>query len=437
MRYEIPVKPATKPRKNAKRVRRATAPAPGPWLHEPFLERAADPSHQDAGQHALGAFLTLRLVDRFTPDAGDTPSQALEYQTRATRDYLLDLHAQTAEVGHLLEIVRLADAVRSGNNRRLLWSPVHAFAYWLEQELRLAEALDVVDTALRLNDGNALNEEIAANLQRGRILRLLGRFDEAREAYESARAKAMSIGDMHSALLGRIGDAIVMRQVGNLPASEKALREILKDAEEVNDGDAQARAHHDLGLVIAYQERAAEAIPHLFQAFELFEQQPYKLRALSDVGESLKRLGHYQAAEDAFTVVLRGATAQMRVYTLVELLELAALTGNRFGVDRWKKEIETVGDELPAEVAVDFDLQLGLAHGRFGNRRKAEEHLRSATQKAERFRLNEYLFRAESALRSLLENNELVSDSTPVTSVKPNEEVLEIADKLCNLRAAS
>lgn len=377
------------------------APVPETWLHEPFLERAADPKYQEWGQHSLGAFLTLRLVDRFNARATEMPRGALEYQINATRDYLLDLRPQNAETGHLLEMVRVAEAVVNGGKRQLLWSPLLAYAFWLEEELRLNEALDALDTALRLSDGTCVNEEAAANLQRGRVLRLLGRLDEARAAYETARDRALSVGDMHSVLLTRIGEANVLRQRGNLPASERALRDILKGAEEAGDCDAQARARHDLGLVLLERGRVNESVPHLYSAFELYERPSHRLRALSDVAEAMKRKGRYAAARDAFTTVLNAATPEMRPGTMIALLELSALLDDRISFARWRREIGSLFEQLPAERRVDFHLQLGIGEARFGHIADAERSLLEALSLAEQFRLNEYVFRAEAALKDL------------------------------------
>jgi len=163
----------------------------GSWLHEAFLARAAEPGNEQ-GRHALGAFLTLRLADRFDPSDEPAHPLALAYQVRATRDYLTDLEPQNVESNHLLQVVRMADAVQQGKSRAILWPPLLSYASWLEQELQLGEALDVVETALRLNDGKAPTEEIAALLQRARILRSLGQLDEATASYEAARVRAVT-----------------------------------------------------------------------------------------------------------------------------------------------------------------------------------------------------------------------------------------------------
>jgi len=402
----------------------------GSWLHEPFLVRASEPG-TDLGRHALGAFLTLRLADRFRPDE-DAHPLALAYQVRATRDYLLDLRPQNPEVSHLMEVVRLAEAVQQGGARTILEPPLLAYAFWLEEDLRLAEALDVVETALGLSDGSARTETIAGLLQRARVLRLLGRFDDARASYESARLHADSVGDMHSALLARIGNALVMQQLGNLQASEKALRAVLNDAGAANDRDAQARAHHDLGAVLVHCDRSREAVSHLYQAFELYERPAHKLRALSDVAETLKREGKYEAARDAFTVVLGSRPREeMRVTAMIAMIELSAQIGDRVGFSRWKGEVGANVNQLPPERGADFHLQVGLGCAVFGQRRSAEQSLRTALAIADRHNLNEYTFRVEAALAQLQQKP---APNTRGHSTMPgaeeSREYAEIAEKL-------
>lgn len=412
----------------------------GSWLHEPFLARASQPG-AELGRHALGAFLTLRLADRFRPDEEPSHPLALAYQVRATRDYLLDLHPHNAEVKYLLEVVRLADAVQKGGGRSLLWPPLLGYAHWLEQELQLDEALDVVETSLGLGDGCAPGEEIAALLQRGRILRQLGRLEEARASYDDGRARAVVAGDTHSALLGRIGDAIVMRQLGNLPGSERALRQIIGDAERLGDVDALARAHHDLGAVYNNRREGHRAIPHLYQAFELYEDAANRLRALSDVGEALKAQGHYGAAEDAFLIALNtGGTKQTRAVTMIALLELSALMDQRLSFARWKKEIEPLAEELPAERLADFYFQLGLGQAFFGQAKQAVRSLTKALAVSERHHLNDYAFRIRGELETVKKTAARHgAGQGPCRAEEPLREgaLIEIASKLHALRMAS
>ena len=410
----------------------------GSWLHEPFLARAAEPG-AELGRHALGAFLTLRLADRFRPEEEPSHPLALAYQIRATRDYLLDLHPQNPEAAHLLEVVRLAEGVQEGGVRSMLEPPLLAYAHWLEQELKLDQAFDVVETALGLSDGSAPTEGVSALLQRGRVLRHLGRLEEARASYEAGRARAEAAGDAHSALLGRIGDAIVMRQLGNLRGSEQALRQILADAEERGDRDVMARAHHDLGAVHNNKGEGREAIGHLYRAFELYPDTANRLRALSDVGEALKREGRHEAARDAFLIALKaGGTKQTRAVTMIALLELSALMDERLSFGRWKREIGAIVDELPAERLADFHLQLGRGHAAFGQFKQAERSLRQAVALSERHRLNEYAIRAQAELDAIKQEAAPHGAPQRLPCRADDESALaEVAGKLRALRMAS
>ncbi len=418
-----------------------TAIAPehsGSWLHEAFLARAAEPGNED-GRHALGAFLTLRLADRFDPSDEPAHPLALAYQVRATRDYLTDLEPQDVEATHLLQVVRMADAVQQGSSRAILWPPLLAYASWLEQELWLPEALDVVETALRLDDAAAPGEAIAALLQRARILRLLGRLEDAKQSYEAARVRAVAMGDTHSQLLGRIGQAIVMRQVGNLSGSEKTLRVILKDAEAARDQDAEARAHHDLGAATNQQGRVAEALVHFFEAFERYDRPGDKLRALLDVGDSLTRLGMHKAAEDAFALVLAWSpSVQQRAAAMEQMLELSGLTGNRLAFEHWYRELRSLDDQLPVIMSADFELALGCGYHRFGQRTRAQRHLRRALELAETNSLNELAFRAEEALKMLerAPEEERPRPTTQASSGEWGRSVSVVAGKLHALRSA-
>ncbi len=160
------------------------------WLHEPFLERIADQRFRERAAYTLGAFLVMRLVDRYAVGAGYTDPESLAYQESSALEYVSKLDQEDAEAGHLMELIRVSNQVRVRGSRKLLWAPLLAYAYWLEQELRLKEALDVVETALRMDDGTAPQEEVSALLQRAYILRLLGRLDLARASYHGARCRA-------------------------------------------------------------------------------------------------------------------------------------------------------------------------------------------------------------------------------------------------------
>jgi tetratricopeptide (TPR) repeat protein len=398
---------------------------PANGLHEPFLQRAADADAEPSSSHALGAFLTMRLVDQFTADRTTLQTDALAYQIRATSDFLRELHPPTVEGNHLLEIVRVADGVRDTRNVRLLWPPLLAFSFWLENQLRLPEALDVLETSLRISRAEVGEEDVAAHLQLGRVLRLSGKFAEAREAYARAGRLASRLGDTHSTLLSRIGQAIVVRFIGNLPESERMLLAVLRDAREQGDEDAEARACHDLSAAYYYMGRHVAAVQLAFEAFRLYGEQPRRTRALADMGMVLRELGHYSVAKRALLLALDyDPPMECRVRTVVELVDLAALMQDRISFERWRREADTCYDHMPPDERVEFEIKLGTGLAAFERWQEGEDHLRRAMALAEDRGLGEQLFRAEAQLREVQEGRDAQKRAATVpTEVDPAPEL--------------
>jgi len=406
-----------------------------PSLHEPFLARAADSSSPEPANKGLGAFLTLRLIDHFAADQGEPHREATSYQITATGEFLDDLYPSTPEVTHLREIVRVAATAIAESDRRLLFAPLLAFAYWLEQELRLDEALDVLSTALRLSDGRDSEEEVAAHLTQGRVLRLRGEFDAARSSYHRCGQIAAKLGDDHSVLLSRIGHAVVLQRVGNLPESERVLREVVAQAHGLGDRDAEARACHDLGGTLYFGGRAREAIPLLYRAYELHQSPLRQARALSDTGSLLIEIGCYEAANHAFRLVLSNhPPREVRIRTVLELLELSALVRDRISFERWRQELAHRREQLAPDEQVDFELKSGCGLGQFGLAGPGEKHLRAAVKLAEQYGMGERIFHAEEKLKELREHR-TADDRGSALPPETLKDEPSLADTLVRLEA--
>jgi tetratricopeptide (TPR) repeat protein len=406
---------------------------PNSNLHEPFLRRAADSEDGVISGVALGGFLTLRLADVFDGRFERLSADALVYQVQATRDYLGDLYPATAEVKHLQEIVRASQKGFEQRNRRVLWPTLLAFAFWLEQELRLEEALDVLDTAMGLSDGKDGEEEVATLLQKARVLRLTGSFEDAESYYTSAGERAHRRGDKHSELLGRIGLGIILEQRGNLPQSESVLRAVLKEAESTGDRDAMARACHDLSGTLAHMKRHGEAAAFAFRAFQLYDQHVPQLRALVDVGILLKNTAMFDAAEDAFHLVLgQGPPPEVHHNTIIELLDVAGSKRDRVGFERWRKACGDIEPQLPGRMVVDLRFKLGLCWARFGEQERARAALQETVQLANQYRMFKYAIEAETALSNIEKLNTQVRQKPE--AIPEDAAVAGIANRLHALR---
>src|SRR2546426_6671805 len=211
--------------------------------HAVFLHRLAGESESSALEPRLGraAFVTLRLVDLLGPEHTTLHPDAFHYQYVATARCCRDLPPGSTETSHLLGLVRsTSDAFRQ-QSTGLVLPALFAYAHYLEDEMRLEEALDVLDTLLRVG-GEKLTpaDAVGARLRRARVYRKLNEFDAAEQSYAEGGTMGAAIGDTHSELLSRIGRADTLRSRGNLVEAESALRGILFDAERLQDREARA-----------------------------------------------------------------------------------------------------------------------------------------------------------------------------------------------------
>ncbi len=416
-------------------------PAPSPQLlldenesglHEPFLRRAADTGADASSGHALAAFLTMRLVDQFAAGRSAPHADALAYQVKATREFLNGLRPPTVESNHLSQIVRVSAGIGASDKKRLLWPPLLAFAFWLEKELRLEEALDVLQTGLQLSGQDTGEEDVAAQLQLGRVLRLSGRFQESAAAYSRGGELAAGSGDTHSEFRSRIGCALVAQEQGNLPEAERIIEGVLTDARSAGDEPAQALASHDLGTTRYLMGQLNSAVQLTFAAFELYAQSSQQMRALADTGLVLKELGHYSAAKRALLLVLgHDAPPEVRVRPLVELMDLGALMQDRLLFERGRRELSRHLDVLPPDEQVEYEMKLGRGLVAFDREDEGERHLEQGVALAEQYGLGERLFRAEAMLEEARERrDQAIQAAAPEPEAVPAPELRSTIESL-------
>ena len=408
-------------------------------FHAAFLERLASMASPSSSDARLGhaAFLTLRLVDLLEDRRGSLPRAAFQYQLTATELCCRDLPRDSTETAHLCGLVRaVADAYRA-RDVQLLVPALLAYAHYLEDELQLAETLDVLDTTLRVG-GAALctADRVATRLRLARVLRKLNEFDTAELAYVAAGTLAAESGDRHSELLSRIGRASALLGRGNLLEAEASFRRVLVDAERLADADAMARAHQGLGVVLSTEGQPVEAIPHTWCAYELFSDELARTRALADLGVMLLVVGDVEGAARAMTEVLRRGSPQEAVTNAVlELMHCASYRRDQLGFERWREQCERRRERMPPNVLADFYFKVGVGRARFGQFDRADRLLKTAVAVADDAGLHELVFRIErirSGLRDCLEG----CTPPPETAAKPelqSDEVREVSAALAHL----
>jgi hypothetical protein len=269
-------------------------------------------------------------------------------------------------------------------------------------------------------------------------LRRAGRLEEAGAGYAKAGALATALGDHRSELLSRIGWAIVLQKTGNLPESERVLRDVLDDARVLGDRDAEARACHDLAVALARRDRPAEAVPFAFRAYELYEHPTHRARALHDTGTLLKELGHYAATKDALMVVVGSCPpTDLLLLAELELLDVSAQIGDRVSFERWRTELTADRDLMPPDLQVDFAMKLGAGLAVFDRLTDARAELARAIALAERHGLGESVFRVQRLLNDVREYQTRQRDALALPSPSvPSPELQQTIDALHRLRAS-
>src|SRR5207244_763828 len=182
--------------------------------HAIFLQRVSGPEGATSLEARLGqgAFLALRLVALLAPDRSQVSGDAFHYQWIATDRFCAELQAAAPEGAHVHGIAEsTADAQRLGDIR-LIAPALFAYAHFLEEELRLEEAIDVLTTLLVVVASRlSAKDAVAARLRFARVHRKLNRFNEAEVAYAEA-------GDV----------AVMLLTLGDAPAAERALTEVVR-----------------------------------------------------------------------------------------------------------------------------------------------------------------------------------------------------------------
>ncbi len=405
----------------------------GSW-HEDFLERARLERERDddaASRGALAAYLVARVIDRsLEGTATDEDRQAYNWQLESVRRYVAELDDRRPEARHLEGIL---DALRVIGNA---YSPavrmaLTAFAYFLEHEGRLAEALDVLGLAARTH-GPAIPalDFPAIALFAGRLNRLQARFEAATAAYAAAEEGALVVGDVNARLVSRLGRAHVMRAQGNLPLSRLTVEGVITEAEAEGLTDTLSRAYADLGHVMTVQGDRLGALRATYEAFRLASDPLNRMRYLGDLGVELSDLGYYDVARLAFGIVVASNTSFIvKTNARLELMEIESASGNRVAFERHRGELREAAGQMPPSMAIDYRFKAGVGLARFGQFARAREMWADGMRLAEANHLNEWYFRLERV------SQHLDDCAAPVVRAEAEAPPAAIADLAAGLTA--
>ncbi|CAN5830504.1 hypothetical protein BH24GEM1_BH24GEM1_14360 [soil metagenome] len=373
--------------------------------HAPFLERARierERGREHPARLALGAYVVARLIDRLLSGIeGVEAREGFSWQVAAVRRHLNELPSEAPEAAHLRGI---AEAVPGDPEPTpALRLCLTAYAYFLEHEARLDEALDVLGLASRAYGGTVPAAEFAAlALFAGRLNRLLARWAAANTCYERAESAAQAGGDTVTMLRSRLGRCGVLRGQGNLPLAMAHTRAVVDEAGKFGLREVQAMAYADLGSVCANQGLGLEAVQANYQAFLLSEDMLQRMRVLGDLGVCLLGTGAFEAARLAFEIVVDSNTSFLvRTNAVLELMDLESSVENRVAFERRRSQAQEASDRMTPSMSADFHYKAGVGMARFGRLKRAKEFLATGLRLAEEHRLNAWYFKIEKELKAL------------------------------------
>jgi len=417
---------------------RAAPPRPTGLPHAVFLQRVTDePATSPEVRLGQGAFLALRFVDLLSPDREPPAPDVFRYQWAATERYCSELAGEGTEAAHLAGIVRATSEAHRNEDVRGLAPALLAYALYLEQDSHLEEAEDVLLTLIRVGGTRlAASDATAAWMRVGRVRRLRTEFDPAAAAYAEAGRIAAAAGDRQGVLFSRIGQCNVLHFRGNLGEAEQGWRGVLADSTAAGLVSVQAQAEHGLGTILHRRGQTHLAAPHLWRAYELYEDDG-ALRALGDLGNLMLALGDIVGAERALNEVVRRATLpDLLANAKIEMMHCASFRRDRVGFERWRERaLDHAEDSLP-HIRADYHLKVGIGLARFGNYVKGAAQMQQALEIASAHELHDVVYKIERIKNGLRECDALEHiESTVAEPVTWTEQLREVSASLAALSA--
>ncbi|HEY0969528.1 MAG TPA: hypothetical protein VGE02_00985 [Gemmatimonadales bacterium] len=376
--------------------------------HLPFLRALLEIEENTPSWLAVTAGLAvLRLVDRHLGGAegdGADDGQLDTWSVTAARQQVTRVAPREpvgAILGGVMELLAGEQPVGGPAAGEILAAQLFAYGRALELEGRYDLAADVYETVGRcVAPPPATDVAVDAQMRLGYCARMLGRLDMAATAYSAASRLALVLGDESRVIRTRIAHGNLAAARGNLPEAARLLDDAAHAAAAPELVSVRAIALHDRAVVAARMGELERAVELAHEALRIQSAPLSRDRLLTDLAVMFLDLGARSAARDALLVL--SATAQER-YTRwlaqVNLLELAALDGAELVFEQHRREL--MAADLPMDLAVSFQLNLGEGYRRFGREGAARRALTCAMELAETHGLHQLAFDAAAALVAL------------------------------------
>jgi serine/threonine protein kinase/Tfp pilus assembly protein PilF len=199
-------------------------------------------------------------------------------------------------------------------------------------------------------------------------------------------------------------------QKGDYAAADKGLEALLRLAQESNDQSLIARAHAERGSALTREEKFAEALDHLNQAYSIYSSQgiPRSMGYnLASRGEVLGRLGRFDEAKallDQATAIANRPGNELKrlsVETQLALAEIALMQDNFADAKATaEKAVELAGTEFKGPVN-SAKIVIGLSEVYGGAKAAGKQTASSAVDVAKQLNDPAQLASAQSALAAV------------------------------------
>ena len=366
--------------------------------HLPFFEAlAATDEGTPEWRAATAGVGVMRLVDEWAAGGPDLRNRWGVHAVRLAVEAMPEGRPARAV---LLGLVELLGATPRAD-ADVLAARLLAYGHVLDLEGRYDLAADVFETLVAIaGDATLVDVAYDAGMRLGYCLRMLGRLDDAGQAYGGAREAAERLAEPAKRLRVRVADAKMALARGNLPAAAAILDETIAAAAEPTLDEVRAIALHDRAAVAFTAGQVEAAVHFAYDALGRTGDSLARDRVLSDLAAMFVQLGLHAPARDALLVLMATAQEQYtRWMASINLLELAALDGAELVFEQYRRELATAA--LPVDLAASFHLVAGQGCRRFGRLDAARTALRAAAGLAERHALHQLSFEAERELAAM------------------------------------
>jgi tetratricopeptide (TPR) repeat protein len=404
--------------------------------HEAFFATLGKtPEESELWAPFLAALVTLRLIDEWLT-ARHVPVEML-----AAVHTTLDTVAAHDPSRHLVADLLVPITRRDPPDFRSVAKPLFAYARWLHKNSHWALADDVYTTVWHglIDHPPASKSDIdlasKAALFAGACRRGIGDAAAADEAYAEAHTLAMQLNNEVRARKAELGRAKVVRQRGNLPAAEAALRELIAQTTHPSLADVRAEAFHELGVTLFWRDEHDAAIEAYHEAWISTIDPEERLRVVVDIAGVLGELEYVEQARTANLLVRERSTdVTLQGIAGVNLIELARQDRDEAEFARYRELVAQDLERLPTKIQVDYHYCVGLGYETFGDSERALERYDLAIEIAESHGLGQELYRIDCARDAIVDG---LSNVTPPLAPTPLPSVVRVGRALADARVAA